>query len=102
MTLRARPWLASATRAGLARPPIPQWGLGLRLSIVAGSLAPPALIAGGSAPPGSRPESHDPPTPRPPHDVTDFRERHLVRWLLRQDSGPSPSFPRTAEVGVVS
>ena len=24
--LRARPWLASITRAGLARPPIPQWG----------------------------------------------------------------------------
>jgi hypothetical protein len=59
---RERPWLASVTRAGLARPPIPQRGLGLRLSIVVGSLAPPAAIARGSARPGSLPAS---PTPRP-------------------------------------
>ena len=59
---QARPWLASITRAGLARPPIPPRGLGLRPSGVGGSLAPPAATARGSARPGSRLAS---PTPTP-------------------------------------
>ena len=53
--LRARQWLACAARAGLARPPIPQGGLGWRLSILGGSLAPPAATLGGTARPMALP-----------------------------------------------
>ena len=71
MARQARPWLASVTQAGLARPPIPQGGLGLRLSDVGGSLAPPTADACGSARPGSRLTSHHPhPAPG------DAREHH--------------------------
>jgi len=52
---RARHGLACAARAGLARPPIPQGGLGWRLSILGGSLAPPAATLGGTARPMARP-----------------------------------------------
>ncbi len=73
--LRPRPWLASVTRAGLARPPIPLRGLGFRLSDVGGSLAPPAAIALGSARPGSRPES---PNPHPAAGDTGGSQRILA------------------------
>jgi hypothetical protein len=52
---RARQGLACGARAGLARPPIPQGGLGWRLSILGGSLAPPAATLGGTARPMALP-----------------------------------------------
>jgi len=75
-----RPWLASTTRAGLARPPIPQGGLGVRLSVVGGSLTPPAAVAGGSARPGSRLESRN---PRP--TLSEPGGFHLVDAVARID-----------------
>ena len=59
--ISARPWLAGAARAGLVRPPIPQAGLAGELSIVGGSLAPPAASPGGTARQAARPGR---PTPR--------------------------------------
>ena len=55
-------WLACATRAGLARPPIPQRGLGRGLSIVGGSLAPPAAIGRRYGSPSGAPRHPSPST----------------------------------------
>ena len=56
----ARQGLACATRAGLARPPIPQGGLGCGLSSVGGSLAPLAANVGGTARPMALPGPIEP------------------------------------------
>jgi hypothetical protein len=49
-----RPWLADTAPAGFARPPITQRGLGRGLSIVGGSLTPPASRTRGTARPEAR------------------------------------------------
>src|SRR6266404_3777522 len=67
--LRARPWLASITRAGLARPPIPQepqGGLGHGLSGVGGSLTPPAIDRARFGSSWFAPEEPHRPRPRAP------------------------------------
>jgi len=61
---RPRQWLACRARAGLARPPIPQGGLGFPQPIVGDALAPPAALVGGTARHKARPE---PSQPGPPH-----------------------------------
>src|SRR5258705_1797755 len=85
--LGARPWLASMARAGLARPPTPQWGLGRGLSDVGGSLAPPAIDRARFRSPCFAPgEPHRPPphTPRPhtrsPASTTSLLSP-LGRWV---------------------
>jgi hypothetical protein len=87
-TLAPRAWLAYTAPAGFARPPIPRRGLGRGLSIVVGSLTPPASSARGTARHEAR---HERPAPTVPigglarlHHLSTVDRRHagaLIDWF---------------------
>ena len=83
---QALPSLACITRAGLARPPVPQRGLGRGLSVVRGSLAPPAATVGGTARQRARPRH-----PSSAPAVGDTRRVHRVEDLFRQAAASRPA-----------